>query len=155
LDKKKNNLNFFFLLQLLEDLVGSSKSLLEFFNIFLGVEADEDWSLFCPNEAPGLHDSFGPAFEELYVKYERQGKARKVVKAQKLWFAIIDAQVIIISINDKIILTFASIKKKKVKQHYSYLTMQVLMNLWYLLIISKKKNRSKREHRTFYTKVFF
>ncbi|WPU93283.1 ribonucleoside-diphosphate reductase subunit alpha [Mucilaginibacter sabulilitoris] len=57
------------------------------------VEANEDWSLFCPHEAPGLADCFGAEFEALYTKYEKEGRARKVIKAQDLWFAVLDAQV--------------------------------------------------------------
>lgn len=57
------------------------------------VEEDGDWSLFCPKEAPGLHEVWGKEFEALYVKYERECRARKVVKAQKLWYAILDAQI--------------------------------------------------------------
>lgn len=57
------------------------------------VEANEDWSLFCPHEAPGLADCWGKEFEKLYTKYEKEGRARKVIKAQELWFAILDAQV--------------------------------------------------------------
>ena len=57
------------------------------------VEAGEDWSLFCPNEAPGLHECWGADFEALYAKYEAAGKARKTIKAQDLWFAILDAQI--------------------------------------------------------------
>ena len=57
------------------------------------VEANEDWSLFCPHEAPGLADCWGEKFEALYLKYEQEGKARKKVKAQDLWFAIMDAQI--------------------------------------------------------------
>ena len=57
------------------------------------VEANEEWSLFCPHEAPGLADCWGKEFETLYKKYEKEGRARKVVKAQELWFAILDAQV--------------------------------------------------------------
>lgn len=57
------------------------------------VEADGDWSLFCPNEAPGLHECWGKEFEALYEKYEAEGKARKTIKAQELWFAILDAQI--------------------------------------------------------------
>lgn len=57
------------------------------------VESNEEWSLFCPNEAPGLADCHGKEFEKLYEKYEREGRARKVVKAQDLWFAILDSQV--------------------------------------------------------------
>jgi ribonucleoside-diphosphate reductase alpha chain len=57
------------------------------------VEANEEWSLFCPHEAPGLADCFGAEFEALYEKYEKEGRARKKVKAQELWYAILDAQV--------------------------------------------------------------
>jgi ribonucleoside-diphosphate reductase alpha chain len=57
------------------------------------VEANEDWSLFCPHEAPGLADCWGKEFVKLYTKYEKEGRARRVVKAQELWFAILDAQV--------------------------------------------------------------
>ena len=57
------------------------------------VEADGDWPLFCPNEAPGLHEHWGEEFEELFEKYEKEGRARKTVKAQKLWYAIVEAQV--------------------------------------------------------------
>jgi ribonucleoside-diphosphate reductase alpha chain len=56
------------------------------------VEADGDWSLFCPSEAPGLSDVWGDAFVKLYERYEKEGRARKVVKAQKLWFQILDTQ---------------------------------------------------------------
>ena len=57
------------------------------------VEANEDWSLFCPHEAPGLADCFGAEFEALYTRYEQEGRARRTVKAQELWFAVLDAQV--------------------------------------------------------------
>ncbi len=57
------------------------------------VEANEDWSLFCPHEAPGLHECWGEEFEALYARYEKEGRARKVVKAQELWFAILEAQI--------------------------------------------------------------
>ncbi|MFD1258999.1 ribonucleoside-diphosphate reductase subunit alpha [Mucilaginibacter terrae] len=57
------------------------------------VEANEDWSLFCPHEAPGLADCFGAEFEALYTKYETEGRARRKVKAQELWYAILDSQV--------------------------------------------------------------
>jgi len=57
------------------------------------VEANENWSLFCPNEAAGLCDCWGDAFEALYHTYEQEGKARKTVKARDLWFAILDAQI--------------------------------------------------------------
>tara|TARA_B110000483_G_scaffold93720_1_gene115452 strand:+ start:20685 stop:23042 length:2358 start_codon:yes stop_codon:yes gene_type:complete len=54
---------------------------------------DGDWSLFCPNEAPGLADTHSEEFEALYSKYEQEGRARKTVKAQKLWFAICESQI--------------------------------------------------------------
>ena len=57
------------------------------------VEANEEWSLFCPHEAPGLADCWGKEFEDLYERYEKEGRARRTVKAQELWFAILDAQV--------------------------------------------------------------
>jgi ribonucleoside-diphosphate reductase alpha chain len=56
------------------------------------VEADGDWTLMCPNECPGLADVWGPAFNELYERYEREGRGRKTVKAQKLWFQVLDTQ---------------------------------------------------------------
>lgn len=57
------------------------------------VEADGSWSLFCPHEAPGLHECFGEEFEALYERYEKEGRARKTIKAQELWFAVLDSQV--------------------------------------------------------------
>ncbi|NCU03804.1 MAG: ribonucleoside-diphosphate reductase subunit alpha, partial [Chitinophagaceae bacterium] len=57
------------------------------------VEANEDWSLFCPNEAPGLSECWGEEFEQLYTRYEQEGRARKTIKAQDLWFAILDSQI--------------------------------------------------------------
>jgi ribonucleoside-diphosphate reductase alpha chain len=56
------------------------------------VEADEDWTLFCPSEAPGLDDVYGDAFEELYTRYENEGRGKRKVKAQQLWFQILDTQ---------------------------------------------------------------
>ncbi|RIB24143.1 ribonucleoside-diphosphate reductase large subunit [Gigaspora rosea] len=57
------------------------------------VESDDDWSLFDPAEAPGLMDVWGDEFEKLYEDYERQGLARKTVKAQKIWSAILESQI--------------------------------------------------------------
>ncbi len=56
------------------------------------VEQNGDWTLFSPNEAKGLPDVYGDEFEELYERYEREGRGRKTVKAQKLWYAILEAQ---------------------------------------------------------------
>ncbi|KAA8496054.1 Ribonucleoside-diphosphate reductase large subunit [Porphyridium purpureum] len=57
------------------------------------VEEDGQWSLFCPNEAPGLCDTWGPDFEALYTKYENEGRARETIPARKLWFAVLDSQI--------------------------------------------------------------
>jgi ribonucleoside-diphosphate reductase alpha chain len=57
------------------------------------VEANENWSLFCPNEAPGLSECWGEEFEALYTKYEVEGKARKTFRAQELWFKILESQI--------------------------------------------------------------
>lgn len=56
------------------------------------VKADADWSLFDPNEAPGLFDVYGAKFEALYHQYEQEGRARKSVKARDLWNAILESQ---------------------------------------------------------------
>jgi ribonucleoside-diphosphate reductase alpha chain len=57
------------------------------------VEADGTWTLFCPNEAPGLADVVGEEFEALYTRYEQEGRGKRTVSAQKLWFRILDAQI--------------------------------------------------------------
>jgi len=57
------------------------------------VKSDSDWSLFCPNECPGLFDVYGDKFEALYHQYEQEGRARKTVKARDLWTAILESQV--------------------------------------------------------------
>lgn len=57
------------------------------------VEENGDWSLFCPNEAPGLTTTWQEEFEALYEKYEKEGKARKTIKAQELWFTILESQI--------------------------------------------------------------
>ncbi len=57
------------------------------------VKDDKDWSLFDPNEAPGLFDVYGGEFEAMYHQYEKEGRARKVVKARDLWNAVLESQV--------------------------------------------------------------
>ena len=52
---------------------------------------DEDWTLMCPNECPGLPDCHGKEFEELYEKYENAGRGRKTVKARSIWNEIVQA----------------------------------------------------------------
>lgn len=57
------------------------------------VEADADWTLMCPNECPGLPDVWGTEFEELYTRYEKEGRGRKTVKARVLFFEMIESQI--------------------------------------------------------------
>jgi ribonucleoside-diphosphate reductase alpha chain len=57
------------------------------------VKENGDWTLMCPHECPGLSDTHSAAFEELYTRYEREGKGRKTVKAQDLWFKILESQI--------------------------------------------------------------
>ncbi|GAB5473444.1 MAG: ribonucleoside-diphosphate reductase subunit alpha [Maribacter sp.] len=57
------------------------------------VEANEDWTLMCPNECPGLFTSHSEEFEALYTKYEAEGKGRKTVKARDLWEKILESQI--------------------------------------------------------------
>lgn len=56
------------------------------------VQGNQDWTLFSPNEAPGLADVYGDEFVKLYEQYEREGRGRQTVKAQKLWYSILEAQ---------------------------------------------------------------
>lgn len=57
------------------------------------VETNGDWTLMCPNECPGLADAYGEKFEELYTKYETEGKGRKTIKARELWEKIVESQI--------------------------------------------------------------
>ena len=57
------------------------------------VKENAEWTLMCPNECPGLADTFGDDFEALYTKYENEGKGRKTIKAQDLWFKILESQI--------------------------------------------------------------
>lgn len=57
------------------------------------VEENGDWSLFSPDEAPNLYDTYGDEFEKLYEKYEKEGRARRTIKAQELWFEILESQI--------------------------------------------------------------
>lgn len=57
------------------------------------VEENGDWTLMCPNECPGLSDTHGADFEALYTRYEREGKGRKTIKAQDLWFKVVESQI--------------------------------------------------------------
>lgn len=57
------------------------------------VEENGKWTLFCPNEAPGLDNTWGKEFEELYLKYEKEGRGRKSIEARDLWNTILQSQI--------------------------------------------------------------
>jgi ribonucleoside-diphosphate reductase alpha chain len=57
------------------------------------VEQDAEWTLMCPNECPNLYDVHGEEFDELYLKYESEGKGRKTIKARDLWEKILESQI--------------------------------------------------------------
>ena len=57
------------------------------------VEKNEELTLMCPNECPGLTECWGEKFDELYQSYEKEGRGRKTVKAQWLWAQIIESQI--------------------------------------------------------------
>ena len=57
------------------------------------VEEDANWTLMCPNECPGLYNIHGDEFEELYHKYESEGKGRKTIRARELWEKILESQI--------------------------------------------------------------
>jgi ribonucleoside-diphosphate reductase alpha subunit len=57
------------------------------------VEENGTWTLMCPKECPGLSDTHSLEFESLYTRYEEEGKGRKTINAQELWFKILDSQV--------------------------------------------------------------
>ena len=57
------------------------------------VKENGDWTLMCPHECPGLSDTHSKEFEKLYTKYEKDGKGRKTIKAQDLWFKILESQI--------------------------------------------------------------
>merc|ERR1711972_485800 len=62
------------------------------------VKNNEEWTLFCPNETfdlktnKGLIDVWGEDFETMYTKLEAAGKGRSKIKAQSLWFRILESQ---------------------------------------------------------------
>ena len=57
------------------------------------VKENGEWTLMCPHECPGLADTHSAEFEALYTKYEQAGKGRKTIKAQDLWFKILESQI--------------------------------------------------------------
>lgn len=56
------------------------------------VEANDYWTLMCPNECPGLSDTYGTDFDKLYTGYEEAGKGKRI-NARDLWSAIITSQI--------------------------------------------------------------
>ena len=57
------------------------------------VEEDQNWTLFCPKEAPGLHKVYGKEYVELYERYEKEGRGRQTIKARDLWSKIVESQI--------------------------------------------------------------
>ena len=57
------------------------------------VDLDESWSLMCPHECPGLNESYGDDFRELYTRYESEGRFKKVVKAREVWEKVLESQI--------------------------------------------------------------
>ena len=57
------------------------------------VEENASWPLFCPHECPGLSETWGEEFEQLFLRYEQEGRAKKTLKAQNLWFDILESQI--------------------------------------------------------------
>jgi ribonucleoside-diphosphate reductase alpha chain len=57
------------------------------------VDLDEDWSLMCPHECPELNETYGEEFRKAYLKYESEGRYKKVVKAREVWNKILESQI--------------------------------------------------------------
>ena len=57
------------------------------------VKSNSEWSLMCPDECPGLSDCYGDEFKELYERYESEGKIRRKINAQEIWFSILTSQI--------------------------------------------------------------
>lgn len=57
------------------------------------VKENKTWTLMCPDKCPGLADVYGDKFEELYTRYENEGKGNKTMNARELWFKILDSQI--------------------------------------------------------------
>ena len=57
------------------------------------VEADAEWTLMCPNECPGLFENHSEKFNELYLKYEAEGRGRQTIKAREVWMKIMESQI--------------------------------------------------------------
>jgi ribonucleoside-diphosphate reductase alpha chain len=57
------------------------------------VDLDETWALMCPQECPGLIDTFGEEFRTLYLKYEKEGRYKKLIKARDVWNKILESQI--------------------------------------------------------------
>lgn len=57
------------------------------------VVSDSSWSLFCPNECPDLAETHSEEFNNLYMKYEEEGRSRKTIQARELWSAILTSQI--------------------------------------------------------------
>ncbi len=64
------------------------------------VKSGGKWTLFCPDENPGLSDVYGEKFEALYEQYEKDNEEKdeknrkgKVINARDLWYKILSSQI--------------------------------------------------------------
>lgn len=57
------------------------------------VECDGDWYLMCPDECPGLTDTYGEKFEELYWRYVEEKRYKRIIKAQEIWKKVLESQI--------------------------------------------------------------
>ncbi len=57
------------------------------------VEQDATWTLMCPDECPGMFDVHSEEFEEMYLRFEAEGKGRRTIKARELWEKILESQI--------------------------------------------------------------
>ena len=57
------------------------------------VQENKQWTLMCPDQCPRLSDVYGAEFEQLFTKYEAEGRGKKTISARDLWFKILDSQI--------------------------------------------------------------
>jgi ribonucleoside-diphosphate reductase alpha subunit len=89
------------------------------------VEADTEWSLLDPDECPGLNDVYGDEYKELYERYEKEGRARKVVQARDVWKKALDSQM---ETGTPYISYKDSVNRKSNQKHYGIIRSSNLCN---------------------------
>ena len=92
-------------------------------SIYEKSENNEEWTLMCPNECPGLYDCHGDEFDKLYVKYEKKSKGRKSIKARELWEKILNLRLRLVHLTcfTKILQTENLIKKSWYNQIFKFM----------------------------------